>query len=426
MNFIDALGWTLLNFLWQGAMVAAILAAALAILRDASSRVRYLVSCAAMILMPICAFATFLRLELAGIPVLPVSLIGPVPAVNYLELLVWAWLAGVVALSLRGLGGWAVAGRFSRRQTWAADADWEQRFSAIAERLRIRKPVRLAVSAIAEVPAAIGWLSPVVLVPACVFSGLAASQIEALLAHELAHIRRHDYLVNLLQTAIETLLFYHPAVWWVGRQIRAERENCCDDLAVEVCGDTLLYAGALTELEQMRQAMPQFAMAASGGSLRERVERLLRVRGASRRVSIACMSAVVITVLLVAASVTGRVLAQKAEEAPEPPAIEETADRDPVPAATQRTGKTWLDEIEEAGLRGLEAGEAIALKSVGVDADYIRQIRGTGLNPEASEFIALKSQGVTPEFVMAARAKFKDVEAGEIIALKSAGVFDPL
>ena len=130
-------------------------------------------------------------------------------------------------------------------------------------------------SAVAQTPAVIGWIRPVVLLPASALSGLEPGQIEALLAHELAHIRRHDYLVNLLQTAVETLLFYHPAVWWVGRQMRAERENCCDDLAVAVCGDALVYARALTELEQIRIAAPRLAMAANDGSLLNRVRRLL-------------------------------------------------------------------------------------------------------------------------------------------------------
>jgi beta-lactamase regulating signal transducer with metallopeptidase domain len=426
MNLTDALGWTLLNFLWQGAVVAVLLAGALAVFRDASSRTRYALSCAAMMLMPICALVTFLRLEGDDPPEFAFSLIDAAPALNYMQLLVWAWIAGVISLSLRTLGGWAVAERFSRRQTSAADDIWKERFAAIAERLHIRRPVRLAVSAIAEVPSAIGWLRPVVLVPASVFTGLAASQIEALLAHELAHIRRHDYLVNLLQSAIETLLFYHPAVWWVGRQIRTERENCCDDLAVEICGDRLLYAGALAELEGMRQAMPQFAMAASGGSLRERIERLLRVRGTSRRVSVACISAIVFTALLVGASVTGRLLAQRAEETGPPQETSATAEpENPAPAAKQRTGKSWLDEIEEAGLRVMNAGDAITLKSMGVDANYIRQIRATGLNPNAGELITLKSQDITPEFIRIARSKFKDVDAGTIITLKSEGVLDP-
>jgi hypothetical protein len=118
----------------------------------------------------------------------------------------------------------------------------------------------------------VGWLKPVVLLPAVAVSGLTPSQIEALIAHELAHVRRHDYFVNLLQAAVETLLFYHPAVWWVSKQVRAEREHCCDDLAVGVC-DRLVYVSALSDLAAM--SVPRTALAATGGSLLTRVKRIL-------------------------------------------------------------------------------------------------------------------------------------------------------
>ena len=118
-------------------------------------------------------------------------------------------------------------------------------------------------------------MKPVVLLPASALAGLTPQQLEAILAHELAHIRRHDYLVNLLQTLVETLLFYHPAVWWLSRRIRIERENCCDDLAVSLCGDPCTYARALADLEALRGPARSLAMAANGGSLLQRVRRLL-------------------------------------------------------------------------------------------------------------------------------------------------------
>jgi hypothetical protein len=221
--------------------------------------------------------------------------------------LVWAWLSGVVALSIRSVGGWALAERFARRGTSRAEAIWEERLAALATRLRISKPVRLAVSALAQVPAVVGWLRPIVLVPASVFTGLTAEQIDAPLAHELAHVRRHDYLINLLQTAAETLFFYHPAVWWVNRKIRQERENCCDDLAVEICGSTAAYVRALTDLEQMRRNTPRLAMAADGGSLLNRVQRLLGVTPAPRN-----WTAVVgLAVALLVAGVAVKGLAQR-------------------------------------------------------------------------------------------------------------------
>ena len=124
-----------------------------------------------------------------------------------------------------------------------------------------------------EVPIVVGWLRPVILIPASALTGLLPQQIEALLAHELAHIRRRDYLINLVQTMVETLLFYHPAMWWVSRQVRQERENCCDDMALDVCEDRLSYARVLATMEELR--VPRSLVAAGGSSLAARIRRIL-------------------------------------------------------------------------------------------------------------------------------------------------------
>ena len=139
----------------------------------------------------------------------------------------------------------------------------------------MNRPLRLLRTACVEVPTVIGWLRPVILLPAACLTGLTPAQLESIIAHELAHIRRHDYLINLLQSAVETLLFYHPAVWWVSRRIREERENCCDDLVVEVCGDRVGYARALATLEELRPASAQLALAAGGAPLLQRIRRVL-------------------------------------------------------------------------------------------------------------------------------------------------------
>jgi beta-lactamase regulating signal transducer with metallopeptidase domain len=346
MNSTNALGWTLLHFLWQGALIAGLLAGALAVLRHAGSRVRYAASCAALLLMLVCAVATFLELRFSGtLPdhSAPRQTIAGFPAqvhameagastgavtdiAGYLPALVWAWLAGVIALSIRSVGGWAVAERFARRRTSRADAVWEERLAALTRRLRISSPVRLAVSAVAEVPAVVGWLRPIVLVPTSMFTGLSAQQIDALLAHELAHVRRHDYPINLLQTAAETLFFYHPALWWVNRKIREERENCCDDLAVEVCGSTLAYVRALTDMEQMRRSSPRLAMAADGGSLLNRVQRLLRVKQSEGSRPYGWTAGIGLAVAVLVTGIAANGLAQRPERAAVTPAELENAD----------------------------------------------------------------------------------------------------
>jgi beta-lactamase regulating signal transducer with metallopeptidase domain len=194
---------------------------------------------------------------------------------SWLPMLLLVWLSGVGVLSLRLVSGWIWIERIRRHRTAAAAERWQQLAARLARRLHISRPVRVRESAGVDVPTVIGWMKPLVLLPASVLAGLSPPQLEAVLAHELAHIRRHDYLVNLLQTLVETLLFYHPAVWWLSNRIRAERENCCDDLAVSLCGDPLTYARALADLEELRGGRVHVVLAASGGSLLQRVRRLL-------------------------------------------------------------------------------------------------------------------------------------------------------
>jgi uncharacterized protein (TIGR03435 family) len=147
--------------------------------------------------------------------------------------------------------------------------------ASLATHMGITRPVRVLISMRVDVPSVLGWLRPVILLPPATVMGLTPQQLEAVLAHELAHVKRHDYLVNMLQMVAETLLFYHPVVWWTSSQIRRERELCCDDLAVRACGDAWCYARALTRLERMRVTLPSLAMGSTGGSLRYRIQRLL-------------------------------------------------------------------------------------------------------------------------------------------------------
>jgi uncharacterized protein involved in exopolysaccharide biosynthesis len=164
--------------------------------------------------------------------------------------------------------------------------DLLQRLDDLRRRLSIGRPVRLVKSALVEVPTVLGWLRPVILLPASSLAGLTPGQLDAILVHELAHVRRFDYLVNVLQCLIETVMFYHPVVWWISRCIREERENCCDDFVVKVSGNRVAYARALATLESLRGEMPQLAFAASGGSLLNRVRRLLGASGSEETMSL--------------------------------------------------------------------------------------------------------------------------------------------
>jgi beta-lactamase regulating signal transducer with metallopeptidase domain len=201
----------------------------------------------------------------------------------WLPAVVLGWLCGVAVLTLRLLSGCLWVRRLKSHGTVPAAEGWQHTAARLSRRLHITRRIRLFESALVDVPTVIGWIKPVVLLPASALAGLSPQQIEAILMHELAHIRRHDYVVNLLQTLVETLLFYHPAVWWLSRRIRAERENCCDDLAVRLCGDPFAYAAALADLEELRGGTRHgefLAMAASGGAGSSLVHRVRRLLGA--------------------------------------------------------------------------------------------------------------------------------------------------
>src|SRR5437762_3889317 len=190
---------------------------------------------------------------------------------------VLVWFGGVVALSLRLASGWLMTRQLGRVGTSSVPDACVEAVARLAARLRISRPVRVLGSAVVQVPAVIGWLRPMILLPASALTGLTPLQLDALLAHELAHVRRYDYVANLLQSVVETLLFYHPAAWWVSQQVREEREHCCDDLAVAGCGDAHFYARALDSMERLRVTPPAFALAAAGrgGTLMGRIRRLV-------------------------------------------------------------------------------------------------------------------------------------------------------
>ncbi len=312
---MQTLGSVLLHFLWQGTLIALVFAGLLFTLRSSSSTLRYKLSCLALVLMLLAPIATFMYLTPSAKPVYnfvdkPEQTIlsqqtqqvstpertettAPQQAVipevketkvykpsirfsfkGYLPWLVALWLIGVLILSVRLLGGLWLTHQLRTKGIKPVSLVLESRLQDLAKKLELFRTVRLYESALVNVPAVIGWLKPVILLPASTLSGLSMEQLELILAHELAHIRRSDYLVNILQKVAETLLFYHPAIWWVSGVIRQEREHCCDDLAMQICqSDKLNYARTLAQLEGLRPAS-QVVLAANGGSLLKRIQRL--------------------------------------------------------------------------------------------------------------------------------------------------------
>ena len=285
----ERLAWTLLHFIWQGTLLAAIYALARLAAGSLTARARYAMACAALLAMALSPAATYWWLARSGIAASPAPALTPLnpqavaaafpyaadPWQAALPWIVMAWFAGVTACSVRLAAGWISAARLRSSHNRPPSAEWQHALQRLIERMRVGRPVRLLVSDHVESLSVIGWLRPVILAPLGLLTGLTPDHVEALLAHELAHVRRHDYLVNLLQGIAESLLFYHPAVWWLSGQIRVEREHCCDDLAVAASGDVLTYARALAELESARPAHFKAALAANDGSLVRRIRRLI-------------------------------------------------------------------------------------------------------------------------------------------------------
>lgn len=458
---IQALGWALVHFLWQGTAIALLLVAANRALRRATPNARYLAACAALVLMLAAPVATFFRLsrpiaEPVALSAAPTAQIfsavapsddSPVPPsgeIPWLPLIVAVWATGVALLSVRMAGGLLVARRLRLRATPVTNREWRERIDRLAARLRLRRGVALCESALAEVPMTIGWLRPAILVPAGALLRLSPEQMEAILAHELAHVRRLDFPVNLLQKAVETLLFYHPAVWWVGRRIRAERENCCDDLAVAICGDAVVYARALVELETLAAGRaPQVALAATGGSLLDRVKRLLHAERVARRSPGAGLAAVLVVLVLAtawlstqpmlhaashAADATAPVprisiwLGQAAGKGQTPTAAPQQPERKPRSATAKKHEESYVQEIAAAGYPHLSADDLIAFKTQGVTAGYIRQIRAAGFTPPAGQLLAMRVTGVTGDYAKQMKASFPKITIPELIACRTQGV----
>ena len=320
---MQLMGWTLIHSVWEGGVIALVLAVAFWATRSRAASLRYAIGMIGLVLMVVLPVATAARMDrqstvvqhAAAAPVTSTEIVSPSdpepnsnneaslglasvePVVTSpaavdrrawilsalepaLPWMVAAWLIGLVVLSVRMIGGVARTRRIVREGTAPASDAVRLLVTRISENLGVTRAVRALESTRLTVPVVVGWVRPVIVLPLSLVSGLTPSQLEMLLAHEIAHIRRYDYLANLLQTVVETLLFFHPAAWWLSERIREERENCCDDIAVLASGgDRKNYTAALLALEESRDDGFGFAAAAtggkSGGTLLRRALRLM-------------------------------------------------------------------------------------------------------------------------------------------------------
>src|ERR1700745_3272795 len=314
-ELLQALGWTLVHFVWQGAALAALFAVANAPCRRAATRYALaVITLALMMTAPVITLAGLMRQNdpavrygapwasatalklVAGVSLAtgpsrpaPVTVARPPAGILWC---VELWFLGVVLLSLRTAGGLFLVEKMRRCDMRPVARELYEKGLALQRKMGLERVIRYCECLRLDAPAVLGWVRPVVLLPAKALTGLSEEQMEMIIAHELAHIRRLDGFVNLFQIGVETLLFYHPAVWWVSQRIRTEREHCCDDEAVAVSGDAVNYARALTLMEEWRTA-PSLVMAANRSPLSERVVRVLGLDGAAGRFRVAGMAVAV-------------------------------------------------------------------------------------------------------------------------------------
>ncbi len=335
LDVSQRIGWTLVHSVWQFALIALLLAFGLRLLRGCSSHLRYGFMFIALCTMPIAATVTLGVVDSAIVathidqhvgkslrdsrlaghsqdvhfgetdlrtvdsaddssrsannPASPRTWEKMLSAIavkihrmveQWMNTILAGWLFGVLVLSIRPLVSWRATRVLRSHGRSLVPEPIASATVRIAERLRIRQAIEVTQSTLVDVPTVIGWLKPLVLLPASAISGLTHEQLEAVIAHELAHIRRHDYLINLFQLLIETVFFYHPAAWWVSHVMRVEREACCDDIAVHLTGDRAGYAKMLLWLEESRNpSSATLGMSARGGlrggSLLERIRRIV-------------------------------------------------------------------------------------------------------------------------------------------------------
>jgi bla regulator protein blaR1 len=304
-NIVHALGWTVIHSLWQGLLIGAILALSMMTMQEKTAALRYRLSFGALLLMCLSSVVTFAflfkkssettRNDLLEALILRGGIFENTlsDAPTLLEkatlffnenapFVVLTWLIGVAFFSLRLIGGLLFIQQLRTRQLVFLDDDWQNRVTVFKNKLNINRAVGLAESALVAVPMTLGWLKPLILLPIGTVNNMTVGQVEAILAHELAHIAGRDYLLNILQSVIEIIFYFNPAVWFISATIRAERENRCDDIAVNLSNNALTYAKALLSLQEMQRPDSRlfgltltFADNRRKGFLLKRIKRIL-------------------------------------------------------------------------------------------------------------------------------------------------------
>ena len=303
-ELVQAISWTLIHSVWQGILLSLLAAAVILFTKRKSPALRYNLLTACLLAFVITVSAT-LFLQIKNNTAIPASaqinnasnstqVITIMPgasngismsishyAINFLnaysEWIVLAWMVITLLRCLQLSFGLYGLYRLKKVHSSTAGAYWNNRINALKEQMQIKKPVRLLQSGLAKVPSAIGYFSPVILFPCGMLTTMAAGEVEAILVHELAHIRRHDFVVNMLQNVVEIIFFFNPAVLWVSSLVKEERENCCDDIAIEHSCNKRLYINALVTFGELHRHRPPVLATALGGNNNQLMHRIKRI-----------------------------------------------------------------------------------------------------------------------------------------------------
>jgi beta-lactamase regulating signal transducer with metallopeptidase domain len=467
----QAVAWTLIHFCWQAAAIAAAYRIVIVAIARRSSQARYLVALSALLLMLGSAIGTFafeMRSDATAMSIAdsasnlrativnefprsatpgldanqPAS--GPLTLPAILPWIDGLWLIGVFALSVRSLGGWWYLRRLRIASTIEAPPAVRAAFQRISATLELHRAITLRLSKAIDSPMTMGTLRAIVLLPLSAITSLGPEELEVVLAHELAHVRRADFFWNILQTIAETLFFFHPAVWWISSRIRHERELCCDDLALEICPNPFAYANALVRLEEQRSRHLRLAMALDGHqshqTLLSRIARILgepMTRIPSRRLRpfslAAALTGLVVLCLPVPHLLASLNPAQQPDPTPAASVATTAATAAPVIATTvavhiaepaaQPVISTSATVEPEPGAQDSPQSEPTPKASTQPHSDYIDQMKAAGYDVDLDKLIAMKIQNVTPEYARAmGQVGFGKLSADDLVACKIQGV----
>lgn len=371
---VSAFGWTLIHSIWQGTLLMLIAVAAFYYLRKKSANTRYLTGVGFLFAQVIASVGTFIyyypKTTSAVTDVktlarytalstsrtwaevsrdLPITFKVQMWLTAHLHELVICWLIGSGILLVRFAGGWIFTERLRINAKIVMDKEWRARFGVITAKMNISKAVEFRETAKVLTPMVIGTLSPVVLIPIGLLSGFSTAQVEAILAHELAHIRRNDYLINMLQSFVEVIFFFHPAIWWLSEKVRAEREHCCDDIALAVCGDKMSLAHALVKVAEW-QATPGLAMAFASKKplLMHRVQRVLGLNPKPVR-TLSSLPAMIFAIGLVI-GISAYAVAQKVEKDKEKKAAKHMTIKKRKPVKIETRKEHEMEEMAEIAI----------------------------------------------------------------------------